>query len=196
MAITATTLTSTINAYQTRFALTATTGATAPVSTTGSGYTYLYMDNELMFVTAVPSTTLIDVIRGVGGTQAVAHTTSVGVLIGGVTDFPLFTPQITAFQVSQLDRYDNFGPPVAAAATIVAPSSIFHVTGVTATNIITPPTNFVGGKVTIIADGTWTWTSSNVANGIATSGLVTTGSTSVDFYFDPATSRWYPSRRA
>ena len=69
MAITATTLIGAINAYQAQFQLTATTGAEAPASASGAGYTYLCCEDEMMFVTGVPSTTLVSVIRGVGGTK-------------------------------------------------------------------------------------------------------------------------------
>ena len=72
MSINTTTLSGAITAYQTQIGLTSATGVTAPVSTTGSGLTYLYCEAEMMQVTAV-SGTFISVIRGVYGTQAVAH---------------------------------------------------------------------------------------------------------------------------
>ena len=70
MAITATTLSGAVTAYtNTNLPITSTTGATAPVFTTGSGYTFAACEAEMMFVTAVPSTTLINVVRGVLGTR-------------------------------------------------------------------------------------------------------------------------------
>jgi hypothetical protein len=85
---------------------------------------------------------------------------------------------------------------VASGATVAASGPLFHVTGNTAINIITPPTNFSDNSVTIIFDSVCTWTSSNVANGISASGTCTTAGSSVIFVFDPATARWYPSRLA
>ena len=135
-------------------------------------------------------------VRGFGGTKAVAHLAAVPVSIGGVSDFPVFTPQIGAFQTEVQNRYEGISAPVASAATIVAPSQVFHVTGVTAINIITPPSGFVGGEITIIADGIMKWTSSAVANGIAASGLVTAAASAVKFVYDPNTTYWYPERLA
>lgn len=195
MAINTTTITAATTAYQTQFAVGSTTNMTAPVLATGSGYTLLYVESELMQVTGVPVSGVVQVVRGVGGTKAVAHLAGVLVTIGGLADFPVFTPQVGAFQVEN-NRYVGVSAPVAAAAVIQAPSSIFHITGTTATTTITPPTNFVGGSITIIADGAWTWTSTTSANGIAQTGLVTSAGTAVTFFFDPNTAVWYPSRRA
>jgi hypothetical protein len=196
MAINTTTLSGALTAYQTQFGLTSTTNVTAPVSTTGAGQTYLYCEAEMMAVTAVPVSGIVTVIRGVLGTKAVAHLTLTPVTIGLVADFPVFTPQVGAFQVEVQNRYQGIATPVAAAATIIAPANVFHVTGTTATNIITPPANFVGGTITIIADAAWTWTSSTVANGIFMTGAVTSAGETVTFTYDPNTTYWYPSRRA
>ncbi len=198
MALTATTLSGAITSYaNTNLPITSTTGATAPVFTTGSGYTFAACEAEMMFVTAVPSTTLINVVRGVLGTRAVSHVSGAQILFGGTTDFPNYVPQIGTWNPDQLGKFEFVGPPVAAAATIVASGAIFHVTGTTATNIITPPTGFTGGVITIIADGVWTFTvSSTVANGIAATGTVTSAGTAVQFVFDQNTALWYPLRRA
>lgn len=196
MSINNTTLSGALTAYQTQFAVASTTNITAPVSTTGSGVTFLYCEAELMVVTGVPVSGTVQVTRGMYGTKAVAHLTSAPVTIGLVGDFPVFTPQVGAFQTEVQNRYQGISAAVAAAATIIAPAQVFHVTGTTATNIITPPANFVGGTVTIIADGAWTWTSSAVANGIAQSGAVTSAATAVQFIYDPNTTYWYPLRRA
>ncbi len=195
MAITTTTITGATTAYTTQFAVGSTTNITAPVLTTGTGFTFLYVEAELMWVTGVPISGTVQVVRGFGGTKAVAHLAAVPVSIGGVSDFPVFTPQIGAFQTEVQNRFEGVSAPVAAAATIVAPAQVFHVTGTTATNIITPPTGFVGGVITIIADGVWTWTLSAVANGIASTGTVTSAATAVQFVYDPNTTYWYPLRR-
>ncbi len=196
MAITATTLSGAITPYATQFALASTTGVLAPVSTTGSGATYLLCEAEMMFVTAVPVSGTVQVIRGVLGTQAVAHVTSSGVLAGLVTDFPNFVAKIGTESPLLPDRFSGVSAVVASAATIVAPGPLFHVSGGTAINIITPPANFVEGSVTVIFDSACTWTSSSVTNGISASGTSTTAGSAVTFTLDAATLRWYPSRLA
>ncbi len=195
MAITATTLSGAITPYATQFALASTTGVLAPVSTTGSGATYLLCEAEMMFVTAVPVSGTVQVIRGVLGTQAVAHVTSSGVLAGLVTDFPNFVAKIGTESPLLPDRFAGVSAVVAAAGTIVAPGPLFHVSGTTATTKITPPANFVEGSITIIADAIWTWTSTTAANGILCPGSVTTAGSTVTFVYDAATSQWYPSRQ-
>src|SRR5271154_3449029 len=196
MAITASTLSGAITAYATQFALSSTTGVTAPVLTTGSGATYLYCEAEMMAVTAVPVSGTVQVVRGVLGTMAVAHVTSSGVLAGLVTDFPNFVAKISTESPLLPDRFSGVSAIVASAATVVAPGPLFHVSGGTAINIITPPANFVEGQVTIIFDSACTWTSSNVTYGISASGSSTTAASAVTFLYDAATLRWYPSRLA
>ena len=195
MAINTTTITGATTAYTTQFAVGSTTNITAPVSTTGSGFTLLQVEAELMFVTGVPVSGTCTVLRGFGGTKAVAHLAGVLVTIGGFGDFVQFTPQIGAFQTEVQNRFQGVSAPVAAAATIVAPANVFHVTGTTATNIITPPANFVGGEIMIIADGVWTWTvSSSTTYGMASTGTVTTAHSAVKFFLDPNTALWYAER--
>lgn len=200
MAINTTTLSGAITAYQTTFVLGSTSNITAPtyasfVQGSTSTWTYLYCEAEMMFVTGIPVSGTVTVIRGVQGTQAVSHVVSTLVTIGLPTDFPNFSPKVAAFNVTQ-DRFAGISAAVASAATIVAPGPIFHVTGGTAINIITPPTNFVEGRITIIFDSACTWTVSAVTNGIAVSGTCTTAASAVDFIFDANTNRWYPSRLA
>jgi hypothetical protein len=193
MAITATTLSAAITANQTQFGLASTTGVNAPVSTTGVG-SYLFIDRELMQVTAVPVAGTVQVIRGIQGTQAVSHNNTQGVLIAATAaDFANFQPTISAFATG-LARYEGVNAPVAAAAVLVAPGAIFHVTGTTASSSMTPPSTFVEGKIKIIADAIWTWTSTTAVNGFAQAGTVTSAGTTVEFTYDAATSLWYPSR--
>lgn len=195
MAITATTLSAAITSSQTQFALASTSAIVLPVSTTGAG-SFLLVDREMMQVTGVPVSGTVQVVRGVNGTIASAHTITSGVLISATqADFPNFQPTVDAF-IGGLPRYQGAMGPVASAATIAATGQFFHVTGGTAINIITPPTNFVEGEITIIFDSTCTWTSSAVTNGIAASGTSTVGASAVKFYYDAATSRWYPERLA
>src|ERR1700689_3162156 len=151
MAITNTTLSATITAYATQFGLASTTNVLAPVSTTGVG-SFLFVDREMMQVTAVPVSGTVQVVRGVYGTRASAHNASSGVLISATqADFPTFQPAIDSFNTS-LNRYIGINAPVAAAAVLVASGAFFHVTGTTASSSMTPPSGFVEGQITIIAD--------------------------------------------
>jgi hypothetical protein len=194
MSLNTTTLSAAIGATDTQLGVASATGITAPNFTTGANVTYLYIENELMLVQAV-SGTFISVVRGQMGTQAAAHGNTSPVIAGLVSDFPVFQPSISSFAVAQ-GRYAGVFAPVASAATIVAPGPLFHVTGSTATNIITPPANFLEGTITIIADGVWTFTSSAVTNGIAQSGTVTTANSAVSFHYDAKAALWFPSRLA
>ncbi len=195
MSISATTLVGAIDAVQTRFSVASTGSITAPNFQTGSGITYLMIGNEMMEVFAVPQSGVVDVIRGWNSTIASAHGATEPVLVGTPTDFATFQPT-QGSSVQALNRYDGISAPIASAATIAAPGKIFHVTGGTAINIITPPTNFVEGEIKIIFDSACTWTSSAVANGIAASGTSTTALSTVTFTYDAATALWYPSRLA
>jgi hypothetical protein len=192
MSLNLTTLSAAIGAADTQFGLASTTGITAPVSTTGAGITFLYVDREMMAVYAVPVSGTVQVIRGVSGTQAVAHAASSGVVAGGPADFPTFQPTVASFSLG-LNRYQGLAAPVASATTITASGQRFHVTGTTATATINLPPNFLEGDITIIADGVWTWTA---AGNILVAGTVTTAGSSVTFSYDAATAKWYPSRLA
>lgn len=192
MAITATTLSGAVTASQNTVPLTAVTGVSAPVDSTGSGLTYLYIGNELMKVVGLTGLQ-VSVLRGQGGSPALAHGASEPVLIGGPSDFPKFVPAQAAEVPLKPSRYDGVSAPVASATSITPSGAIFHVTGTTATTTITLPTNFVEGKITVIADGIWTW---STGGNIAVAGTVTTAGSSVDFTYDAATSTWYPSRLA
>ncbi len=190
MAINNTTLTAAITGYDTKIFVASTTNITAGIlSTSSTGRTLLYIDNELMTVNRVPTAGVVYVERGVAGTVAAPHVINSLVLCGGPVDFPQFLPKNLA---AVADKFQGVSAAVAAAATIVAPGNVFHVTGTTATNIITPPAGFVEGSITIISDGAWTFTSSAVTNGIAASGAAVTSSI-VIFTFDAVTALWYPS---
>lgn len=195
MALNGTTLSASITNSQTTLQVASATGITAPNFTTGANVTYLYIGQEMMLVQAV-SGTLITVTRGMFGTAAVAHGNTAPVNAGLITDFPNFTPGISAFTVGTPGRFGGVGAPVAAAATLVPPtdSGTFHVTGTTASSLMSLPPNFVEGTITIIADGIWTWTSSTNANGFAQAGTVTSGGTIVQFTYDAKTALWYPHR--
>jgi hypothetical protein len=196
MAFNATTLSAAIGTSDTSLSVASATGITAPNFTTGSGITYLSIENEFLLVTGV-SGTVISVQRAVAGTFAQAHGASAAVLAGLPTDFGPVVPSVKAQQdPTPAGALYGYSAPVASAATIVATGPLFHVTGTTAVNIITPPAGFVEGQLTIIFDAVCTWTSSNVTNGISASGTATTAGSAVTFYLDAATNRWFPSRLA
>lgn len=196
MAFNATTLSAACGVSDTVIVVASATGITAPNFTSGTGITYLLVETEYMLVTGVNST-FISVQRGVGGSPTAAHASSAPVLAGLPADFGPFVPSVKAQQdPSPSGVLYGFSAPVASSATIAAPGQLFHVTGGTAINIITPPAGMIEGQVTIVFDSACTWTSSNVTNGISASGTNTTAGSAVTFYLDAATNRWYPARLA
>ena len=196
MAFNSTTLSAACGAADTTISVASATGITAPNFTTGVGLTYLFVETECMLVMGV-SGTVIFVQRGMAGTPAAAHGVTVPVLAGLPTDFGPIVPSVKGQQdPTPFGANFGFSAPVASAATIAATGALFHVTGTTATNIITPPAGMLEGQITIVADGVWTFTSSAVVNGIAATGTVTTAKSAVSFTLDAGTNLWYPSRLA
>ena len=193
MALTTTTLSAAITSTQTVFQVGSTTNITAPVFTTGTGYTWLLIENEVMFVISVPTSGTVQVIRGQLGTQALAHANTCGVNIGLPTDFPAFQPQVTAFATSR-QRFEGTSGPIAAAASFTCPGTVFHVTGATQTTTMTPPTGFVEGRVTVIADTAWSWAAGSNQYNFGVAGTATTYPGFVDFVYDASKQLWYPSR--
>lgn len=87
MTITATTLSAAIGATDTSLVVASAAGITAPNFQTAAGITYLYIEQEQLLVIGAPNGTTIPVLRGQGGTQAVAHASGAQVQIGLPTDF-------------------------------------------------------------------------------------------------------------
>jgi hypothetical protein len=196
MAITGTTLSAACGASDTSVVVASATGITAANFTTGVGITYLFCETEAMLVTAVNGT-VISVQRGYAGTPAAAHGVTAPIISGAPSDFGPIVPSIKSQQdASPAGSMFGMGAPIASAATIAASGPLFHVTGGTAVNIITPPAGMIEGQITIVFDSTCTWTSSAVTNGIFASGTSTTGGSAVTFYLDAGSARWYPSRLA
>ena len=195
MAINATTLSGAINATQTSFGVASATGISNPYPPTGSGFTYLFVGNELMFVTNVNGT-VVSVLRGQGGTQSVAHSASEPVLAGLPGDFQGFQPIVTTFTTGY-GYFAGFSAPVVGAAVIAATGRRFHlITTTTQCTNMTPPAPFLEGTVSVIYDVVQTWTTGGGVNGFAVAGTPTTAGSSVDFVYDDATALWYPSRLA
>jgi hypothetical protein len=91
MAITATTLSAAVGLTDTSVTLTSVTGVTAPNFQTGTGITYLFVDQELMQVIAVNTVTLVvNVKRGMQGTVQVTHVINSQVQVGLPADFTPF----------------------------------------------------------------------------------------------------------
>src|ERR1700743_2809469 len=100
MSISITTLTTAITSVgQLSCSLASVTGISSPNFQTGSGITWLLIDQEFMLVTAVNTTTLVvTVLRGQNGTSAQTHSNSANVTIGQPSDFgqysDLFAQQV------------------------------------------------------------------------------------------------------
>lgn len=195
MAITATTLSGAVGSSDTVVNVASATGISAPVTTTGSGFTLMKIDNEMMFVTAV-SGTAVSVQRGQWGTVVASHLTSTPVLVGAPSDFPTFRPATYATTPKLPDDSSPIGPPLTGA--VIAPTGgyIHHFTGTTELTNITPPAGLVaGGAITLIFDGSaagLTWSAAGGATSIAVAGTVT-ALQAVTFFYDPTTTFWYPS---
>ncbi len=196
MSLNVTTLSAAIGASDTQIGVASATGITAPVSATGSGTTYLQVDNELMFVTAVAGT-FISVVRGQLGTQAVSHVSAAPVIAGLPTDFPNFTPLIAgSFAVVQT-QFAGVGASLTGATIAPLGGFVHHFTGTTALVTITVPAGLVsGGMITLINDGSSTGLTWTATGNINVAGTFTTAGSAVDFIYDPTISKWVPSRLA
>lgn len=139
MAITATTLNAAATSSQTFVSVTSATGITAPNNQTGSGITYLYVDQELMAVVSVAGT-IIGVVRAVGGTLAQAHVLNSQVQIGLPADF-VAQNEVIASSTTALQTAGAFNQPAIflAGATDAVPAGVagFYVIKSGAINAMT-----------------------------------------------------------
>lgn len=87
MAITTTTLSAAVAAIDLTINVASATGITAPNNQTGTGITWLKIDQEIMAVITVNGT-FIGVLRGQNGTPAQAHLSGTLVNIGLPADYP------------------------------------------------------------------------------------------------------------
>lgn len=198
MAITATTCSGAIAVGDQQFSVASATGISNPTNPTGSGFTYLKVDNEMMFVVDVTGT-LVTVLRGQQGTQQVAHVASTPVLIGSPSDFANFVPVQNVSAPHLPYNFSPIGPPLAITSNTIAPTNgyIHHVTGTTILKTITKPSGLVsGGKVTLVFDGSGSGLQWDSSDNIAVAGTATTAASYVDFFYDPASAKWIPSRLA
>ena len=198
MSISATTLSAAIVASDAVLGVASATNITAPNFTTGAGVTLLKLDDELM-VAVSKSGTQIGVLRGQFGTQAKSHAASVPVIVGGTSDFPSFVPVQGVTAPSLPYNFSPIGPPLAISSNTVAPTGgfIHHVTGTTVIKTITVPAGLVsGGKVTLVFDGSGDGLTWDATDNIAVAGTSTTAASAVDFFYDPSSAKWHPSRLA
>jgi len=159
MAITATTLSAAVTANDLTVKLTAVTGVTAPNFQTGTGITYLQIDQELFLVTGVNTTTLVvNVVRGVQSTNAVAHTNGSLVQIGLPTDFPS-TNETIGSQTATTLVFANANQPginLTGSADAINPAVpgfyVIKTAGVDAMTLVAPPASAEGNIIEIVSD--------------------------------------------
>ncbi len=92
MALTATTLTTTITKDSTILVVGSTTSMTASSVATGGGPTFLLIDDELMQVLEVQSSTVVRVQRAMNETFATVHSAGRGILWGPVVNLQMTGP--------------------------------------------------------------------------------------------------------
>lgn len=196
MSITATTLSGAVAVGDNFVGVASATGISAPTPQTGANTTYLKVDDEMMYVVSVTGTQ-IGVLRGQLGTQVSAHESSAPVLSGAPSDFPNFVPNVASFATKLPYNFTPIGAPLTGATIAPLYGFVHHFTGTTALVTITVPSGLVsGGKVTIVFDGSGSGLTWTAADNIAVAGTATTAASSVDFFYNPATAKWIPSRLA
>lgn len=157
MAITTTTLSAAITSSQTQFNVASATGITAPNWQTGSGITYLLVDQEFMLVTTVVGT-LIGVVRGQFGSQAQAHVINSQVQIGLTTDFSIFQELFNPLQVGRATIGSlNRPATILAGLTDAIPAGVagYYLIKSTAANLMTlaaPTAAQEGNEIEIWSD--------------------------------------------
>jgi len=223
MAFAYSTIANALGATDTSFSLTVGTGVTASVFQAATNpavgvQTYLLVDQEMMQIisgTFGSGVSPVSVKRGVMGTRAMPHPTLTPFIFGTSLDFLNFVPAIKAFVSVQPDiNSQTSGPVVASAASIICPSSLFHVSGAASITNMQPPTsallsqsgpnseeNYINGtRITIITDSTAACATGGGGTGPAIAGTVAalTAGTFIDFILDTSSGAalWYPSRKA
>jgi hypothetical protein len=175
MAITATTLNAAATSSQTFVSVTSATGITAPNNQTGSGITYLLVDQELMAVVSV-SGTIIGVVRAINGSLAAAHVVNSQVQIGLPADFSAQVENVgTSTTVLQTIAGLNLPATFLAGSADAIPAGVagFYVVktaGVNAMTLAAPTLAQEGNIIEIASDTTNAHTltaTSLLANGTA-----------------------------
>lgn len=222
MAFAFSTIVAAVGATDTSFSLTVGTGVTASIFQAATNpavgaQTYLLLDQEMCQVisgTFGSGVSPVNVKRGVMGTRAMPHPALTNFIFGTSVDFMNFVPAVKAFTIVQPDvNAQTAGPVVASAATVQAPSSLFHLSGAASVTNIQPPTsallsqsgpnseeNYVNGtRITIITDSTAAFATGGGGTGPAIAGTVAalTAGTAIDFVLDSSSGDflWYPLRK-
>jgi hypothetical protein len=175
MAITNTTLSGAVTATDTVVNVASATGITAPNFQTGTGITWLRIDQESMLVMSV-SGTVIGILRGQLGTPAQAHLVNTAVVIGLPSDFTpvnenFLAATVVGLNINQLAMQPIFlGGSADAIPAGVAGNYIIKTAGVDAMTLAAPTLAQDGNVITIFSDTTNAHTltaTSLLANGTA-----------------------------
>ena len=174
MAITNTTLSAAAGLNDQVIQVASATGITAPNNQTGSGITWLRIDQELMLVLGVSGTT-ISVLRGQLGTPQQAHLVNTAVVIGLPSDFPnpneiLNTVLAPSAILSQLTLQPIFLGGSADAIPVAPGVYIVKTAGVDAMTLAAPTLAQDGIVISVHSDTTNAHTitaTSLLANGTA-----------------------------
>lgn len=157
MAIVQTTLSAALAASDIQFAVASATNITAPNYTTGTGITYLFIDQEFMLVTAISGTT-VQVTRGMFGTAAVAHTSGSNVQSGLPGDFATFVEYLSSSLTTKQTEAQLVWPGtfLTGTADAISPSVPgFYVIKTAAADLMTlaaPPASAEGNIIQIWSD--------------------------------------------
>jgi hypothetical protein len=175
MAITTTTLSAAVGTNDQFINVASATGITAPNNQTGTGITYLKIDQEYMLVVAV-SGTAIQVLRGQSGSGNAAHLINDAVLIGLPTDFPNQQTKVNTLEAVTGTIGGLVLPPIklggsADAIPVTGPGNYIVTTaGVNAMTLAAPTAGQDGIVITVFSDTTNAHTitaTSLLANGTA-----------------------------
>ena len=185
MSFAATTLSAAITSAQITFAVASTSNITNPNFQTGGGITLLRVDQEIMLVTNVNTTTLVVTVqRAVNGTVAAAHVSGALVQSGLPTDFgaaptEIFSSAVTT-QQTEGNLIWNAVNLSGSADAIPVTSGGFYVVktaGVDAMTIATPTASMEGFLFYISSDTanahTLTAATACFSNGTAATTVVT-----------------------
>ena len=153
MSITQTTLTSACAATDTSIHVNSVSNITAPNFQTGSGITFLQIEQEKMVVIAAPNGTFVPVLRGQGGTVQVAHANGALVTIGVPTDFQPFIEILGSLMTSQHTQEgvtQNAVKLTGSADAVLSSVSSYNVVMTAGVDAITLPTPVAGDEGNII----------------------------------------------
>lgn len=160
MAITQVTLTAAITSTQTTVPVSAVTNITAPNNQTGSGITYLQVDQELMLVAGAPVGLVVPVVRGYNSTASVAHTNGSLVAVGLPGDFQYSNETVQQQVATQVTgaSYNQPGINLTGSADAISPAVpgfyVVKTAGVDAMTLAAPPASAEGNIIEIVSDTT------------------------------------------